>query len=120
MILTFAEQDLDGISEPAKREINKFILERHGEDNGVAIAFKFFDFETCDAIDLCWAKVTWLRWLCVASVLISFFDPPPLPFVSLTLHSTQQLRDDDVQPLGANLGRFKRLKEIIMVSRGMP
>jgi hypothetical protein len=58
MILTFAEQDLDGISEPAKREINKFILERHGEDNGVVIAFKFFDFETCDAINLCWAKVT--------------------------------------------------------------
>ena len=46
--------------------------------------------------------------------------PLPLPFVSLTLRSTQQLRDDDIQPLGANLGRFKRLKEIKMVSRGMP
>jgi hypothetical protein len=58
MILKFAEQDLGGISEPANREINKFILERHVEDSGVAIAFEFFDFETCEAIDLCWKKVT--------------------------------------------------------------
>jgi len=31
----------------------------------------------------------------------------------------QQLKDDDIQPLCASLGRFKRLKKIVLVSRGM-
>ena len=30
----------------------------------------------------------------------------------------QQLEDDDIRPLCANLGRFKRLKTIELVSRG--
>ena len=30
----------------------------------------------------------------------------------------QQLKDDDIRPLCANLGRFKRLKTIHFVSRG--
>ena len=31
----------------------------------------------------------------------------------------QQLTDDDIAPLCANLGRFKRLKTIALVSRGV-
>ena len=34
-------------------------------------------------------------------------------------HTLQQLKDDDIQPLCASLGRFKRLKVIDLVSRGM-
>ena len=42
---------------------------------------------------------------------------PPLTCIS---HRTlQQLTDDDIAPLCANLGRFKRLKAINLVSRGM-
>jgi len=31
----------------------------------------------------------------------------------------EKLKDDDIQPLCASLGRFKRLKKIKLVSRGM-
>ncbi len=31
----------------------------------------------------------------------------------------QQLKDDDIQPLCVNLGRFKHLKTIDLVSKGM-
>ncbi len=40
--------------------------------------------------------------------------------MSLCSHYTlQQLKDDDIQPLCVNLGRFKRLKTIDLVSRGV-
>ena len=45
---------------------------------------------------------------------------PPLPPLALASHYTlQQLKDDDIQPLCVNLGRFKCLKKIDLVSRGM-
>ncbi len=43
--------------------------------------------------------------------------PPPLTFSSL--RTLQQLTDDDIAPLCAKLGRFKRLKRIDLVSKGM-
>jgi hypothetical protein len=40
--------------------------------------------------------------------------------LTCSLHSTfQQVKDDDIQLLCANLGRFKRLKRIDLVSWGM-
>jgi hypothetical protein len=44
---------------------------------------------------------------------------PPAADIQLTPHTLQQLKDDDIAPLCANLGRFKRLKEIDLVSRGV-
>ncbi len=45
---------------------------------------------------------------------------PRLPPLTCSSHRTlQQVTDDDIAPLCANLGRFKRLKKINLVSRGM-
>ena len=44
---------------------------------------------------------------------------PPAADIQLTPHTLQQLKDDDIAPLCANLGRFKPLKEINLVSKGM-
>ena len=45
---------------------------------------------------------------------------PRLPPLTCSSHRTlQQLPDDDIAPLCANLGRFKRLKTIDLVSRGV-
>ena len=45
---------------------------------------------------------------------------PRLPPLTCISHRTlQQLTDDDIAPLCTNLGRFKRLKEIDLVSRGV-
>ena len=45
---------------------------------------------------------------------------PRLPPLTCGSHRTlQQVTDDDILPLCANLGRFKRLKEIYLVSRGV-
>ncbi len=55
LFLTGAEQDdNEGMSEAVKREITQGLLEGHGLDKGIAIAgtCKFFDFETCEQIDL--------------------------------------------------------------------
>ncbi len=41
------------------------------------------------------------------------------PLTCSSHHSLPQVKDDDIQPLCANLGRFKRLKRINLVSRGM-
>ena len=44
---------------------------------------------------------------------------PRLPPLTLSSYRTlQQVTDDDIAPLCANLGRFKRLKKIELVSRG--
>ena len=54
--LTGGEQDHnEGMSEAVKREITQGLQEGHGLDKGIAIAgtCAFFDFETCDDIDLC-------------------------------------------------------------------
>ncbi len=43
-----------------------------------------------------------------------------IPPLTCSSHRTlQQLTDDDIPPLCANLGRFKRLKEIYLVSKGV-
>jgi hypothetical protein len=43
-----------------------------------------------------------------------------LPPLACSSHRTlQQATDDDIAPLCANLGRFKRLKEIRLVRRGV-
>ncbi len=45
---------------------------------------------------------------------------PPLPPLTCISHlMLQQASDDDIAPLCANLGRFKRLKAINLVSRGV-
>ena len=45
---------------------------------------------------------------------------PRLPPLTCSSHHTlQQLEDDDIAPLCANLGRFKRLKKINLVSRSV-
>ena len=44
---------------------------------------------------------------------------PRHPLLTCSSHRTlQQLTDDDIAPLCADLGRFKRLKKIDLVSRG--
>ena len=55
LFLTGGEQGSnEGISEAVKREITQGLQERHGLDKGIAIAHTcaFFDFETCEEIDL--------------------------------------------------------------------
>ncbi len=45
---------------------------------------------------------------------------PRLPPLTCTSRCTlQQVTDDDIAPLCGNLGRFKRLKVINLVSRGV-
>ena len=54
LFLTSWEQERNnGMSEAVKREITQGLQEGHGLDKGIAIAStcKFFDFETCEAID---------------------------------------------------------------------
>ncbi len=63
--------------------------------DGVVVKGESFDFETCEEIDL----------QNHSSEEFQIYDP--------------QLKDDDIRPLCANLGRFKRLKTIKLVSRGM-
>ena len=41
-----------GISDAVKREITQGLVERHGADKGSAAACAFYDFETCEGIDL--------------------------------------------------------------------
>jgi len=55
VVLTGGEQsDNKGMSEAVKREITQGLQERHGLDKGIAVAgrCKFFDFETCEGINL--------------------------------------------------------------------
>jgi len=64
-VLTRAEQySKDGISDAVKREITQGLQEGHGADKGIAVAggkgactCDFFDFETCDEINLCVRRV---------------------------------------------------------------
>ena len=55
VVVTGGEQkDNRGISDAVKREITQGLVEGHGADKGVAVAGTcvFFDFETCEGIDL--------------------------------------------------------------------
>ena len=56
LFLTGGEQDDNkGISKAVKREIAQGLQEGHGPDKGIAITAgtcRFFDFETCETIDL--------------------------------------------------------------------
>ena len=55
LLLTCAEQyGNDDMSDAVKREITQGLQEGHGADKGVAIGASclFFDFETCEAMDL--------------------------------------------------------------------
>ncbi len=55
VVVTGGEQSRnEGISDAVKREITQGLVERHGADKGIAVAdtCKFFDFETCEGIDL--------------------------------------------------------------------
>ena len=53
-VLTCTEQRNTGIGDAVKREITQGLVERHGVDKGIAVAdtCAFYDFETCEAIDL--------------------------------------------------------------------
>ena len=56
LFLTGGEQrDNERMSEAVKREITQGLQEGHGLDKGIAMTAgtcKFFDFETCEVIDL--------------------------------------------------------------------
>jgi hypothetical protein len=55
LLLTRVEQDYNtDMSDAVKREITQGLQERHGTDKGVAVAAscRFFDFETCQEIEL--------------------------------------------------------------------
>ena len=60
LLLTCDEQGgNDDISDAVKREVTQGLQEGHGADKGVAIGASclFFDFETCEKIDLHDSKV---------------------------------------------------------------
>jgi hypothetical protein len=62
--LTCTEQDGTSIGDDVKREITQGLLEGHGVDKGIAIAgaCAFYDFETCEEINL---KHQSVRCMCV-------------------------------------------------------
>ena len=56
VVVTGGEQSgNEGISDAVKREITQGLQEGHGVDKGVAVSDTclFFDFETCEGINLC-------------------------------------------------------------------
>ncbi len=58
VVVTGGEQsDNQGISDAVKREITQGLVEGHGMDKGSAAACVFYDFETCEGIDLCGKSV---------------------------------------------------------------
>ena len=55
LLLTCVEQDgYNDISDAVKREVTQVLQEGHGADKGVAVAASclFFDFETCEEMNL--------------------------------------------------------------------
>ena len=53
VVVTGGEQSgNEGISDAVKREITQGLQEGHGADKGIAAACVFYDFETCECIDL--------------------------------------------------------------------
>ena len=63
-VLTCAEQRGTDIGDAVKREITQGLVERHGVDKGIAVAdtCAFYDFETCEEINLNFQSV---RCMCV-------------------------------------------------------
>ena len=63
-VLTCTEQDYTSIGDAVKREITQGLVERHGVDKGIAVAdtCAFYDFETCEEINLFSRSV---RCMCV-------------------------------------------------------
>ena len=63
-VLTCTEQNDTRIGDAVKREITQGLVERHGVDKGIAVAdtCEFYDFETCEEIDLSGQNV---RCMCV-------------------------------------------------------
>ena len=64
-VLTCTEQRSTRIGDAVKREITQGLVERHGVDKGIAVAddsCKFYDFETCEEINLSRQNV---RCMCV-------------------------------------------------------
>ena len=63
-VLTCTEQDGTRIGDAVKREITQGLVEGHGVDKGIAVAgaCAFYDFETCEEIDLSSQNV---RCMCV-------------------------------------------------------
>ena len=60
LLLTCVEQrGNDSMSDAVKREITQVLQEGNGADKGVAVAASccFFDFETCEKIDLNYSNV---------------------------------------------------------------
>ncbi len=60
VLLTCAGQKCnDDISDAVKREITQGLQEGHGADKGVSIAgtCRFYDFETCEGIDVSNSRV---------------------------------------------------------------
>ena len=62
VVVTGGEQSgNEGISDAVKREITQGLQEGHGVDKGVAVAVAdtcvFYDFETCEGIDISYKKV---------------------------------------------------------------
>ena len=51
-VLTCTEQSATDISDAVKREITQGLVEGHGADKGSAAACVFYDFETCEGINL--------------------------------------------------------------------
>ena len=53
VVVTRGEQYYNtGIGDAVKREITQGLQERHGADKGSAAACVFYDFETCEGINL--------------------------------------------------------------------
>ena len=54
VVVTGGEQSVNSISDAVKREITQGLVEGHGADKGIAVADTcvFFDFETCEGINL--------------------------------------------------------------------
>ena len=51
-VLTCTEQRDTSIGDAVKREITQGLVEGHGADKGSATACVFYDFETCEGINL--------------------------------------------------------------------
>ena len=63
-VLTCTEQRDTSIGVAVKREITQGLVEGHGVDKGIAVAdtCAFYDFETCEEIDL---RSQSVRCMCV-------------------------------------------------------
>ena len=63
-VLTCMEQYGTRIGDAVKREITQGLVEGHGVDKGIAVAgaCAFYDFETCEEIDL---RSQSVRCMCV-------------------------------------------------------